>query len=120
MNNNEDTHSKLLLILSKLDDTKEDLKDLKEETKSITKDVADHSATLAVMAEVLKRQHDQLAEHIRRTNLLEQRVEQVSGQLHADMLPMKEHLSFMKKSGKLALWVIPVASFIITMIKMLV
>ncbi len=57
---------------------------------AIQSDITDMKITLAVQAQ-------QLGEHMKRSDLLEQRVEQVD----SDVQPIKEHIIFLKGLAKL-------------------
>lgn len=62
--------------------------------------------TLAVQEKTLQVQAEQLSEHIRRTNLLEVRVEQTATEFKKDLRPVEDHVRFINRSAKVFAWVL--------------
>lgn len=62
--------------------------------------------TLAVQEKTLQVQAEQLSEHIRRTNLLEVRVEQTAESFRLELRPVEDHVRFINRSAKAFAWVL--------------
>lgn len=55
----------------------------------------------------LVRQEIQLAEHIRRTELLEHATSRLEEDIYHELQPLKEHVARVGVIGKLSLWLVP-------------
>lgn len=115
---NNDIKAQILLIQSKMDDNKADLLEIRADSKQFIDTLAKQAQTLAVISEVLKQQHISLETHIKRTNLLEERVEQLKEELDRQLKPVNEHISFIKKIPVAITWVVGTCGALYTVLKL--
>lgn len=113
----DEIKARFSFVDEKLNDIKADVLEIRKGILEANKTASTLVQISGVHAKILEQQHEQLREHIRRTDLLEQRVEQVSQEIRKDLRPVEDHVKFLSKSGKALKWMVGILAGIAAIVK---
>lgn len=97
----------------------EKLNDLKSDVSEIKESVSEIRNQSVVQSKILEVNTEQLKEHIRRTNALEERVEQTAEAFRNELKPVEDHVKFLNKLAKTISWIVGIGAGIAAMFKYL-